>query len=106
VEGFLAGRYDYAAKVGFEIRKMVSVPLRMGRDLYYDISDPEVPTARGIYPSQRYPGWGVIHVRYDGSTVDVGFDTRPGLSMDVPAYRDTQAYPFTLGGKTMGFPEI
>ncbi len=96
--GTIAGRYDYAAKVGFNLNKWNRYPYEW-RARYYDDADPENPVSREGEFYQQYPGWAVLHSRYDGSTVDVGFDLLPGLSMDVPAYRDTQAYPFVLGGR-------
>jgi len=98
VYGILAHRGDYAAKVGFRLNKWDRYPYEW-RLRYFDGTDPENPVFREGEFYQQYPGWAVLHSRYDGSTVDAGFDLLPGLSMDVPAYRDTQAYPFVLGGR-------
>lgn len=97
--GTVFSQYDSSKKVGFKIDKSAvsgDYRPRYYRVFYANATNPENPIISSLGFSQRYDGWGSIHVRCDNNTLIAGVDSRQETSQNLVSVNG-QAYTAYIG---------
>lgn len=97
--GTVFSQYDSSKKVGFKIDKSAvsgDYRPRYYRVFYANATNPENPIISSLGFSQRYDGWGSIHVRCDNNTLIAGVDSRQEVQQNLISV-SAQAYTAYIG---------